>query len=62
MNLDMFGTKTAKLGALVVLFAIFAGVQPEMASQYSDMRPADLLMLGLGLIFGRDMVQKLIVK
>lgn len=60
--MDMFRTKTAKLGALVFAAGIVAGVQPDLVSQYTDMKAADLVMLGLGLVFGRDALQKLVTK
>ncbi len=60
--MEMFNTKTAQLGVLVTAAGIAVGVFPVFMAQYTDMAAGDLVMFGLTLIFGRDMMQKLIVK
>lgn len=65
--MDMFSTKTAKYGAVVAIAGILAGLEqlgygPGLMEQLTDLKAADLVMLGVGLIFGRDMMQKLIMK
>ncbi len=57
---DVFKTKTAKLGAVMILAGAFKLWQPELAEAASiTIAPDVLIASGLAMIFGRDAIRKI---